>query len=165
MANTNLDEIIEYINKVAITLSRSQEVISLITNDPTTPPEDVDLIGSHIFDYDYVDDTTVETSAFICLDVEIPRVQNENIKDIDLRVFVICHKNYMRLDGKIFKGRRGNRRDNLAREIDALLQGNKSFGIGKLNLEAFDTITVPSRYTGKILQYSVSDFNIRRDRR
>jgi len=165
LANTNLDEIIEYINKVAIALSTSQEVVSLITNDPATPPEDVDLIGSHIFDYDYVDDTTVETSAFICLDVEIPRVQNENIKDIELKVFIICHKNYMRLDSKVFKGRRGNRRDNLSREIDALLQGNKSFGIGKLNLEAFDTITVPPRYTGKMLRYNVSDFNIRRDRR
>ena len=79
-----------------------------------------------------------------------------------LYVTVACHKAYMKMSSGIISGITGNRRDNLVRFIDKILNGNDLFGIGNLKLDTVKTLSSSnSHFTIRELQYSVSDFNKR----
>jgi len=67
----------------------------------------------------------------------------------------------MQLDRKVFKGVIGNRRDNLVRFIDRLLNFSDIFGIGALSLRAVRTGTLSDKFTIRELEYRVPEFNMR----
>ena len=67
----------------------------------------------------------------------------------------MCSKQFVDLD---FVGVKGNRRDNLAREIDLLLRGSRDFGIGKLELVSAITSPVPKKFTSKLLTFRAVNF-------
>ena len=75
-----------------------------------------------------------------------------------INVNVICHKRYMKLNHKTFKGLKGNRKDNLIRHIDKLLNGTR-IGIGRLELVDVKPLNVPQNYTGLVSIYRLYDFN------
>ena len=75
---------------------------------------------------------------------------------------IVCAKTFNSMDHKIFKGVSGNRRDNLAQEIDALLNGERFIGIGDLELLSAARATVPETFRSMLLTYRVHDF--RRER-
>ena len=66
---------------------------------------------------------------------------------------------WMKLDTKKFKGVKGNRKDNLLRQIDLLLNNSDEFGIGRLSLQSVNVASVPKPYTSSMLTYSTSDFS------
>ena len=66
----------------------------------------------------------------------------------------------MKLNGRIFQGVIGNRRDNLVRYVDSLLNGETFLGIGALNLRTVKSVSSPANFTGRLLTYEISDFNI-----
>ena len=80
------------------------------------------------------------------------------MQDFKLFVTVICHKGFMELDPRKHTGVIGNRRDNLVRKIDLLLNGSDIFGIGKLSLVSVRTAPSPVGFTTRELTYKVSDF-------
>jgi hypothetical protein len=67
----------------------------------------------------------------------------------------------MELDRSIFKGVIGNRRDNIIRHIDRLLNFSDIFGIGKLSLVSVKTGNLTDKFTVRQLEYKVPDFNMR----
>lgn len=162
MEVTNLDTIVNYPRLILNKIASSEILRELITNKKKATIEDLeDTDGNYkyMFDYDYVDDTTSEEKLYICLDVLPSNVENSHIMEMTIAINVICHKDYMQLDNKIFKGIKGNRRDNVIRYIDKILNGSNHFGIGRLELANVVPITVSKRYTGRALAYYVYDFN------
>ena len=79
-----------------------------------------------------------------------------------LYVQVVCAKAFNDIDKKIFRGIKGNRRDNLAREIDVLLNGSRDYGVGKLTLLSVSPATVPDKFTSVLLTYEIRDFRSER---
>lgn len=166
MEVTNLDNLINFPRMILNHIASSKILRELITNKINASIEDLeDNDGNYkyMFDYDYVDDSTSEEKLYICLDVLPSDVTNSHITEMSIVINVICHKDYMQLDNKIFKGIKGNRRDNVIRYIDTLMNGNNNFGIGKVELMSVSPITVSKRYTGRALVYYVYDFNRRND--
>ena len=162
MSDTNLDEIVDFPREVINKICESQEIIGLLADKPTATIEDIeDNNGElkYMFDYDYIDETITEISSFICVDTIITKVGNDHIKDVKLLVWVISHKQHMKLDRTLFKGYKGNRRNNIVKYIDKLLNGSDDFGIGALQLQSVSNITLPSNFTGKQLIYTVPSFN------
>lgn len=161
MAKTYLDELVEYPAKAIQKLGTAKAVVSLLADDAMidmNSDEADDVFDKYLFDYGYVDNTTTEARAFICVEAELKRTPTPTVQDFRLFVTVICHKGYMVLDNKRFTGIIGNRRDNLVREIDRILNGSDVFGIGSLSLDSVKTVSSPTGFTARELTYSVSDF-------
>ena len=134
-------------------------VINLVTEDDVD-----DAFDRFIYDYSYVDDTITESAAFICVEAEVPYVQNRQIKNMRIYVTVACHKRFMEIDTDIIGGTAGNRRDNLIRYIDKELNDSDIFGIGRLSLKSVKTLSSTNQdFSVRELCYDVPDFNLRRD--
>lgn len=162
MVNTHLDQIVEYPAKVMNVISQSNECVGLLVNKSfgDVNEDDIDIaLDKYITNYEYVDNTVQEACAFIWVEAEVDRVENQQIKDMKLYVTVACHKEFMKLKSSVFKGVIGNRRDNLTRFIDNLLNGAIIMGIGSLKLESVRTRTPINNFTMRELCYSIPDFN------
>ena len=145
-------------------LSEDKYCLGLLLNKGfnTISEEDSDkALDELLYDYQYIDDTTQEAIAYIWVEIDVDRVENKQIKGVRLYVTVACHKNYMKLNGSTFPGVVGNRRDNLVRYVDKLLN-NTTFvgGIGALSLQSIRTLSPVSGFTLREITYRIPDFNI-----
>ena len=161
---THLDELIDYTSKIIAALSNSPEVVGLIVDKaPSEVTEaDMDNARNKMFDFDYIDETVQSAGAFIMVDADMVAAPTGTIKDLEVYVQIAVSKTYVKLSPTIFKGMRGNRRDNLSRQIDLLLNGSRDFGIGKLQLVTARTANVPPSFTSKMLTYRIPDFAVNR---
>jgi len=80
------------------------------------------------------------------------------VKTMYLYVNIICSKTYMDLDPSLFRGYKGNRRDNIARLVNNELNNNPDFGIGDLHLISATVGSVPTGFTSRVLTYKVPTF-------
>lgn len=163
MAKTYLDQLVEYPAEVMQRISEDKTCVGLLLNKGFSKVTEDDFetaLEKNLFDYQYVDDTTEEVAAYIFVEAEVSSVSNKNIKGLRLYVTVVCHKSFMKLNGRIFQGVIGNRRDNLVRYVDSLLNGETFLGIGALNLRTVKSVSSPANFTGRLLTYEISDFNI-----
>ena len=161
MAKTFLDEMVEYPVKALQKIGTDETIVKLLTNDPQIDmdSDEADTVFDRfLFDYGYVDGTTAETAAYICVEAEVSRVPTATIHDLRLYVTVICHKQFMPIDPSKFKGMIGNRRDNLVRYVDRLLNGSDVFGIGALSLDNVKTVAAPTGFTAREITYRVPNF-------
>ena len=94
----------------------------------------------------------------MCVEAETAKSPTPTMQNMKLYVTVICHKQFMKVDATKFKGMIGNRRDNLVRYVDKLLNGSDIFGIGALTLENAHTVAAPTGFTARELTYTVPDF-------
>lgn len=164
MANTTyLDELVTIPAKILARLSEENEVVGLVVNKSFNKVEDDDrddFLDQHVYDYQYLDSTVTEAMAFIWAEVEIIRAANHQVKDARLHVTVACHKSLMKIDGKKYPGIVGNRRDNIVRFVDRKINNSDNLGIGKLSLNAVMTMPTINGFTGRVLTYSIPEFNI-----
>lgn len=133
--------------------------MSLLVDTPNVDMNDDKVFTAYdkqIFDYSFIEDTQLIEKSFILIEVETNRRPTGTCRDMSVFIQVICHKNNMKLTG--FKGVKGNRRDNLARQIAQLLEGHKYFGIGRLQLTNCNAVPVPTPYSSIMLEFSVPDF-------
>lgn len=163
MAKTYLDELVNYPAQAILKLSNDKNCLALLMNKKKLTEDDIDkALTNNIYDYEYVDKTTTQAEAYIWIEADVPSVYNKQIKGMKLYVTVACHKKFMKLDHKIFKGIKGNRRDNLVRYIDLLLNDSDLFGIGKLTLQSVKSISSSNpEFTMREMTYVVPDFNIK----
>lgn len=163
MAKTFLDQLVEYPAKIIKKISEDKFCVGLLTNKKFSDvtEEDYDeVLDNYIFDYQYVDDTTQETKAYIWVDIEVNAVDNMQIKGVRAYITIACHKGYMKLDRTKFAGMIGNRKDNLVRYIDRLLNNANIMGIGALKLQSVKTLSPISGFAVREITYEVPDFNI-----
>ena len=158
MANTFLDELVEYPVKALHCIGTDPTVVKLLTDNPDIDIESEDadeVFEKFLFDYIYVDGTTTEAAAYICVEAETGKSPTPTMQNMKLYVTVMCHKQFMKVDATKFKGMIGNRRDNLVRYVDKLLNGSDVFGIGALKLENAHTVAAPTGFTARELTYTV----------
>lgn len=164
MANTFLDELVEYPVKALHRIGTDSMVAQLLTDNPAIDMESdeaYDIFDKFLFDYIYVDGTTTEAAAYICVEAETVKAPTPTMQNMKLYVTIICHKQFMKVDSIKFKGMIGNRRDNLVRYVDKLLNGSDIFGIGKLALEHAHTVPAPTGFTARELTYTVPEIRKR----
>lgn len=162
---TYLDDLISYKENVIAALSQSQDVMGLLANDPNLDLESSEaenVVERNIFDYDYIDGTLERHDAYIMVDDELVQPSSGTFNRWLLYVQVVCAKTFNDIDKKLFRGVKGNRRDNLARSIDVLLNGNRDYGVGKLVLMSVAPATVPDKFTSLLLTYEIRDFRAER---
>lgn len=159
---TYIDELIDYKNKIIQKLGHSKEVLGLILNNPDVDVESeeaVAVIGRDILDHSYCDDTLIDVRTLIFVEASVIKPISTQMRREEFDVHIIVDRHYMKLDPEDFKGVRGNRRDNLARQINQLMQESNDFGIGLLELFDCEPFVVPKGYSGLLLRYRLADFD------
>lgn len=158
MADTPLDRLVEYPVKALHCIGTDPTVAQLLTDNPNINMESEeadDIFDRYLYDYIYVDGTTQEAEAYICVEAETSNSPTPTIQNMKLYVTIFCHKQFMKINPAKFKGMIGNRRDNLVRYVDNLLNGSDIFGIGALTLENAHTVAAPTGFTARELTYTI----------
>lgn len=164
MANTCLDFLVEYPATAMQRIGGSQDVVELLTNVPGVDMDGdtaAQVFDNNIFDYGYVPSTVDEASAFVCVEANMIKAPTPSMQNIRVYVTIMCHKSFMQIEPSKFKGMVGNRRDNLSRLVDNLLNGSDAFGLGQLKLESAIVVPAPTGFSARELTYSISDFKKR----
>lgn len=149
----NLEEFFDYKNTLVYELCNSENVVKLLrgTGDVSVP--DASLAYSQIFPFEYTPETTESATTYICCDVDVLSA-NKTYYDIVLYIWVYTHKSKLRLsEGGVLT-------DALAKEIDKILNGNRFFGLGSLDLSNVARFSPLVDYQGRVLAYRANDFNL-----
>lgn len=153
-----LQDCIDFKAQVISRIVADQTIVGLLLNDPAIDLDSdraIDSLAERIYDYDYIDRTVEDSHAFIMVEADMIGPSSGSFNNWELYVQIVCHKDYNALPAKVFKGVRGNRRDNLMCYVDKLLNGSNFIGVGKLELKAATTAMVPDSFTSKMLTYRV----------
>lgn len=159
MAKTYLDEVVNYPYTTVNKLSQSKLVVGLLLNNPDVDVDSEETekeLSTCIFDFDYVEGVIQEAKSFICIDTIIPQFTSPTVKDVYLTILVGVSKGAMPISS-MFKSK-GNRRDNLIREIDYILRDCTDYGIGGLKLKSIKPVNVNKDFSCKLLVYEVPSF-------
>lgn len=158
---THLDQLIDYKEDIIDMFTKDQMIMGLLFDDPA-----VDLDGeqvenvrtTNIFDHAYSDNTVQTDKALILIETGLLSVLSKEVNTFEIQIQVICARNYMKLDGRKFKGLRGNRRDNLVRYIaQALFEAR--LGLGVLKLVDCGPADVPRGFTSLRMVFQTDDFS------
>ena len=157
---TNIDELLDFSYQVRSLIIQDQGIMALIANDPEYDPdgEDAEKYEAQVKDHNYVDETTLEANAYVVIETEMSSLDSPTMGTMYVYVTVILSKKYMDLDPRLFKGMKGNRRDNIARRINLLLNNNRDFGVGDLHLTSATIGSVPTGFTARVLAYRVPTY-------
>lgn len=148
-----LDELFDYKNQLMEALCSNESVVKLVTDEDEPNVPNLDLPYTRIFPYEFVPETVDDAGTFICLDVDIDDVANKTYLYPVIYIWVFTHKSKMHLPTG------GIRTDQLCVEIDRMLNGNRRFGLGTLELKNVGRFAPILDYQGRALVYAASDFN------
>lgn len=180
-----------YKSKIINLLLRSEEFIKLINPTPSEC-DDLDIIDvlvggewiingkkwqeqGHIFDYNFVNDTTTDQKTFVFVETDIDTISQNTFIDFNLYVCIFTSKELVRLTSNTvptvkevkkmgyFASSNGNRIDILCDVVDKILNGNEKVqGIGTLEPapRGFCTPYSPNaKYYGKCLKYHIKNLS------
>lgn len=159
MAEVVLKDIGSYKNKLISTLLKSEDICkTLLDTDDISNIQPKQLVYSHVFPYLYVDDTQIEVLTYLCVEVDVPRIQTATMKDMKIVIWACCHKDCMKYTSS---GYVGSRVDVLADMVERLLRESNDYGIGKPTLESVTHFYPNKEYYGRQIVFSMPDFKIK----
>lgn len=180
-----------YKNRIINILLKNTKIIKLI-NPKESDYEDINIVDvllggkwiidgteyyeqGHIFDHDFVDDTTTDDKTFIFVETDISTVRDNIFVDFNLYICVFTSKYLVMLSDKSsptkqevadmgYEDACPNRVDILCDLIDESINGSEKIrGIGDVEpaRNGYMTPYKPNnRFYGKCLKYRISNFNI-----
>lgn len=135
------------------------------------------LIG-HCFDIPYVEGTISDNRCAVFMETHLLKVENQHIKQVGLDIFVVCHKDAVKLSKEEKEyynsiGIYGNRVDSAIQAINStinnklLMKGIKEkYSIGELTFVERNPLKqyIPAtKFYGKCLSYTYQSFYQRKD--
>jgi len=148
-----LQDFFDYKNQLMGDLLTNKEIVRLLDVDGVTADNAEELAYSRVFPYEFLPETVEDGHTFICFDVDISRVNGKTFLSPTLYIWVFTHKSKMRLD----EG--GVRVDRLCSEICKQINGSRKYGLGELNIYACRRFAPMTDFHGKMLTFSVREFN------
>jgi hypothetical protein len=129
------------------------EFVRLVANDDNHPVPGTALRYKQVFPYGWVDETATEAKTFVCFDVDVlSTTKNVSVKNCNIYFWVFSHQ-------KVAMTSKGVRADLIAEQIDTLLNGSPDYGFGNVKLESFLRSAPNANFYGRVLKYSVQDWN------
>lgn len=188
---TNLYYASEYKNRIMNLLLRNEDFVKVMNPTPSEC-EDLDIIDvlvggewfingklykeqGHIFDYNFVNETTTDKKTFVFVETDIDSIVNNLFTDFNLYICVFTSKDLVRLSNKTsptvkeiknmgyFASSYANRIDVLCDIVDRTLNGNEKIkGVGTIKPapRGYMTMYCPNNnYYGKCLKYHITNLN------
>lgn len=188
---SNLYSAASYKNKIINLLLKNENFIELIDPEPSEcefiDTIDVMLGGKwiyegkkweeqgHIFDYNFVNETTIADKTFVFVETDIDNVSQNMFVNFNLYICIFTSKDLVRITDAssptvkeikemgYFASTYANRIDVLCDIVDETLNGtNKIPGIGnvKPSQRSYVTMYCPNnKFYGKCLKYNVTNYN------
>ena len=149
-----LTELTENKEEIMKTLLSDPEFVHLVANDDEHEVPALDLRYTQVFPYGWIAPTISEAKTYVCFDIDVPGVANIAVSNIIMYVWIFTHNTLaMTPDGV--------RVDLVAARVDRLLNGSTELGFGKVKLERAARESPNSDYYGRVLTYSVQNWNRR----
>lgn len=148
-----LEEFYDYKNRLMHDLCCNSDIVKLVTGKENPDVPNHGLAYTQIYPFEYVPETENDSRTFICFDVDIVSVPNKTFYTPVLYIWVFTHKSKMRMP----KG--GIITDELSSKIDEMLNGNRYYGLGELDLDSVRRFSPITDYLGRVLTYYTKDFN------
>lgn len=148
-----LNEFFDYKNQLMRELCHNKKIVNLITDKENERMPVHTLTYRQIFPYEFIPETVNDGQTFICFDVDVADVVSKTFYVPVLYVWVFTHKSKLRLPVG------GVRTDELASEINIMLNGSRYYGLGELNLVSVGRFSPINDYLGRVLTYNTIDFN------
>lgn len=157
MNKTVLKDIGIFKSKLLLSFLDSSDICELLLGDNYMPDDVDDLVYSQIFPYLYIEDTQTEVKPYLCFEVNFKQ-QTRTMKTLQIIVYAYCHKDCMKYHKY---GYSGTRADILADMVERQLHETNKYGIGELNLESVNYYFPNSKYYGRQLVFTTSDFKFK----
>jgi hypothetical protein len=148
-----LSELFDYKNLLMEDLCSNERIAKLVTGNDEAQVPNHGLPYTQIFPYEYIPETIDESKTFICYDVDVLSVPNKTFLIPVLYVWVFTHKSRMRENGG------GVLIDDLSIEVSKMLNGNRNYGLGELDLDSVRRFTPIAGFLGRALTFYAKDFN------
>lgn len=148
-----LRDLFDYKNQLMKDICCSKEIVTLITDNKDSKVPNHTLPYTQVFPYEFVPETVDNGHTIVCFDVDIEYVENKTFYRPVLYIWIFTHKSKMRLD----EG--GIRTDEIASEMDKILNGSRYYGLGELDLKNVGRFSPILDYNGRVLTYSTREFN------
>lgn len=146
-----LEEFFQYKNTLMKMFCTNEEIVRLVSDDEDT--DGLSLPYKQIFPFEFIPETTDRGKTYICFDVDIPEVSNEVIYNPVIWIWIFTHKSKLRL------AEGGVRTDKIAQVIDTMLNGNRTLGLGEVNLRTVARFSPIEDFQGRVLAYQCKDTN------
>lgn len=148
-----------YKNRLISSILKSKDICEALLLNKEYNEENVDeLIYTQVFPYLYVEETQTSVLPYICMEVNIPRIPTNTIKDVEIILWIYGHKDCMKYSKN---GYLGTRADIISDMVMREIFDSDKFGIGKINLNSVRYFFPNNKYYGRELKLITSDFKIK----
>ena len=148
-----LEELVTFKQKLLQKVCTSPGIVKYFNADPESGEAlgPKDLTYKKIFPYGFIPDTQTDQDVFVCFETSVPNVMPNGVfKRVAVKVFVLCHADWMRLPT-------GTRADLMSNEIDKQLdKSNFGFGMELMSVKRF---MAAKDWYGTELDFEATDFN------
>ena len=152
--SAGLDELFDYKNRLMQDLLTNEAIVRMLSENLELAADVKSLIYSQVFPYEYLPNTVEHGTTFLCCEVDIDDVVNKTFLVPSLHIWAYTHISLLRLPNG-----EGVRTDKMASEIDKILNGNRFYGLGELNLRRARRFSPIEHYQGRMLTYRARDYN------
>ena len=152
MGKSRSYEIKEYRNKIFQAICKSKELVKLLGCENEEHPEDI-LPYKWVFPHEFIPETITKTERYINFEISATLdSRNNTYKDLTIYFFVLCHENVVRYKGGLWY-------DSVVCELDNIFCENNILGVGKTYLISNVPYFPQNKFKGRLLKFSVMDFN------
>ena len=151
-----LEELFNYKTQLMKDVLSSEAIVKLLDDDcdPESLSDTKSLIYSQIFPFEFMPEPVEHGSTYICCEVDIREVKSKTFLVPAIYIWVFSHTSLLRLpDGA------GVRTDKLTSELVKILNGNRFYGLGELNLYSVRRFSPVPNYQGRVIVFYTKDFN------
>ena len=150
-----LQEFYDYKNRLMMDLCSNPEIVKLVTGQENPTVSDRSLPYSQVYPFQYIPETENNARTFVCFDVDIlyRNKTNKTFYYPVIYIWIMAHKSKMRTKTQ------GCLTDAISCEIDKMLNGNRFYGLGELELGPVGRFIPTTDYLGREMVYYTKDFN------
>lgn len=149
-----LEELTENKEEILKTLLSDPEFVRLVKNEEDVTVPALDLRYTQVFPYGWISPTISEAKTYVCFDIDVPGVSTIAVSNVYMYFWIFTHHS-------IAMTKDGVRVDRIAARVDRLINGSTELGFGKVKLERCSRDTPNNDYHGRVLLYSVQNWNRR----
>lgn len=156
MGKSRSYEIIEYRNKIMSEICKSEELVKLLGEEHAKHPNDT-IPFNKSYPHEFIPEVITKTERFINFEISGMLDPKNNVyKDLTIYFFVVCHEDVVRYREN---GRSYLWYDKVVCELDNIFCNKNVLGIGETNLLSNVPYNPQQKFKGRLLKFTVKDFN------
>lgn len=158
----HLEELISFKEEALRLIVTNPRIMQAVVNNEedcfsSTVPNPGSYLYENIFPYKYMlNETEEEKKTYITMDFANFGLVNVHFKDMTMAIYVITHKDLMRIRDD---GHSKLRVDFILSELDKIFNRARGFGIGTLQFLGLQSIQVNNNYLGSGIMFETVEFN------